>query len=93
MKTYFTQIRNTAETLQMTISPYLMEGSSIASNEPLIVFRGTDRKVSIEESSNAITAKLILIIGSEPINTPLNQNWIHRRTALIQTTLDGATKK
>ena len=32
-------------------------------------------------------------IGPEPINTPLHQNWIHRRTALIQTTLDGAAQK
>ena len=31
--------------------------------------------------------------GPEPINTPLYQNWIHRRTALIQTTLDGAAQK
>ena len=36
---------------------------------------------------------MILNIGPEPINTPLHQNWIHRRTALIQTTLDGAAQK
>ena len=40
-----------------------------------------------------VTANLILNIGPEPINTPLHQNWIHRRTALIQTTLDGAAQK
>ena len=32
-------------------------------------------------------------MGPELINTPLHQNWIHRRTALIQTTLDGAAQK
>ena len=46
-----------------------------------MVFTGTDPEYSVE-------ANLILNIGPEPINTP--QNWIHRRTALIQTTLDGA---
>ena len=42
---------------------------------------------------NAATAKLILNIGPGPVNTPLNQKWIHSRTALIQTTLDGAAQK
>ena len=37
-------------------------------------------------------ANLILNIGPEPVNTPLHQNWICRRTALIQTTLDGAAQ-
>ena len=32
-------------------------------------------------------------IGPEPINTPLHKNWIHIRTALIHTTLDGAAQK
>ena len=32
-------------------------------------------------------------IGPEPVYTPLHQNWIHRRTALSQTTLDGAAQK
>ena len=41
----------------------------------------------------AVTANLILNIGPEPINTPLHQTWIHRRTELIQTTLDGAAQK
>ena len=35
----------------------------------------------------------MLSIGPEPINIPLHQNWVHRRSALIQTTLDGAAKK
>ena len=42
---------------------------------------------------NAATAKLILNIGPGPVNTPLNQNWIHSRTALVQTTLDGAAQR
>ena len=32
---------NAAESLQMTIKPYLMIASSITSNKPLIVFTGT----------------------------------------------------
>ena len=84
---------NAAESLQMTMNPYLMGGSSIKSNKPLMVFTGTDPEYSVEDYLNAVTAKLILNIGPEPINTLLYQNWIHRRTALIQTTLDGAAQK
>ena len=40
--TNFSQIPNAAESLQMTMNPYLMGGSSITSNEPLMVFTGTD---------------------------------------------------
>ena len=79
--------------LQMTMNPYLMGGSSITSNKRLMVFTGTDPDYSVEDYLNAVTANLILNIGPEPINTPLHQNWIHRRTALIQTTLDGAAQK
>ena len=89
----FSQMPNAAESLQMTMNPYLMGGSSITSNKPLMVFTGTDPEFSVEEYLNAVTANLILNIGPEPINTPLHQNWIHRRTALIQTTLDGAAQK
>ena len=32
-------------------------------------------------------------LGPEPVYTPLHQNWIHRRTALIQTALDLAAQK
>ena len=84
---------NAAESLQMTMNPYLMGGSSITSNKPLMVFTGTDPEYSVEDYLNAVTANLILNIGPEPINTPLHQNWIHRRTALIQTTLDGSAQK
>ena len=84
---------NAAESLQMTMNPYLMGGSSITSSKPLMVFTGTDPEYSVEDYLNAVTANLILNIGPEPINTPLHQNWIHRRTALIQTTLDGAAQK
>ena len=87
------QMPNAAESLQMTMNPYLMGGSSITSNKPLMVFIGTDPEYSVEDYLNAVTANLILNIGPEPINTPLHQNWIHRRTALIQTTLDGAAQK
>ena len=91
--TNFSQMPNTAESLQMTMNPYLMGGSSITSNKPLMVFTGTDPEYSVEDYLNAVTANLNLNIGPEPINTPLHQNWIHRRTALIQTTLDGAAQK
>ena len=89
----FSEMPNAAESLQMTMNPYLMGGSSITSNKPLMVFTGTDPEYSVEDYLNAVTANLILNIGPEPINTPLHQNWIHRRTALIQTTLDGAAQK
>ena len=86
--TNFSQMPNAAESLQMTMNPYLMGGSSITSNKPLMVFTETDPEYSVEDYLNAVTANLILNIGPEPINTPLHQNWIHRRTALIQTALD-----
>ena len=89
----FSQMPNAAESLQMTMIPYLMGGSSITSNKPLMVFTGTDPEYSVEDYLNAVTANLILNIGPEPINTPLHQNRIHRHTALIQTTLDGAAQK
>ena len=89
----FSQMPNAAESLQMTMNPYLMGGSAITSNKPLMVFTGTDPEYSVEDYLNAVTANLILNIGPEAINTPLLQNWIHRRTALIQTTLDGAAQK
>ena len=89
----FSQMPNAAESLQMTRNPYLMGGSSITSNKPLMLFTGTDPEYSVEDYLNAVTANLILNIGPEPINTPLHQNWIHRRTALIQTTLDEAAQK
>ena len=89
----FSQMPNAAESLQMTMNPYLMGGLSITSNKPLMVFTGTDPEYSVEDYLNAVTANLILNIGPEPINTPLHQNWIHTRTALIQTTLDGAAQK
>ena len=91
--TNFSQIPNAAESLQITMNPYLMDGSSITSNKPLMVFTGTDPEYSVEDYLNAVIANLVLNIGPEPINTPLHQNWIHRRTALIQTTLDGAVQE
>ena len=91
--TNFSQMTNAHESLQMTMNLYLMGGSSITSNKPLRVFTGTDPEHSVEKCLNAVTATLILNIGPEPINTPLNRNWIHSCTALIQTTLDGAALK
>ena len=82
-----------AESLQMTMNPYLMGGSSISSNKPLMVFTGTDPHYFVEDYLNAVTTNLIFNIGPEPVNTPLHQNWIHRRTALIQIKLHGAAQK
>ena len=89
----FSQMPNAAESLQMTVNPYLMGGSSITSNKPLMVFTGTDPEYSVEDYINTVSANLILNVRPEPISTPLHQNWIHRRTALIQTTIDGAAQK
>ena len=58
-----------------------------------MVFTGTVPEYPVEDYLNAVTANPILNIGTEPVNTPLHQNWIHRRTALSQTTLDGAAQK
>ena len=91
--TNFSQMPNATESLKLTMNPYLMGGSSKTPNKPLMVFTGTDPEYSVEDYLNAVAANLILNIGPEPINTPLHQNWIHRRTALIQTTLDGAAQK
>ena len=81
------------KSLQMTMNPHQMGGKSITSNKPFMVFTGTDPEYSVEDYLIAVTASLILNIGTEPINTHIHQNWIHRRTALIQTTLDGAAHK
>ena len=70
-----------------------MSGSSISSNKLFMVFTGTDLEYSVEDYLNAVTAILILNIGPEPVNEPLHQNWIHRQTALIKTTLYGAAQK
>ena len=58
-----------------------------------MVFTGIDPEYSVEGYFNAVTADSILNIGPEPINTSLHQNWIHGRTVLIQTTLDGLAQK
>ena len=80
-----------AESLQMTMNPYLMVGSSKKSNKPLMVFTSTYPEYSVEDYLNAVTANLIS--HSKPVNTQLHEKWIHRRTALIQTTLDSAAQK
>ena len=84
---------NAAESLQMTMNPYLMGGSSICSNKPLMVFTVTNPENSVEDFLNAVTANLILNVGPEPVNTPSHLNWLHGRTDLIQTTPDGAAQK
>ena len=91
--TKFTQLPNTEKSLQMTMKSYLMGRSFTTLIKSLVIFRGTDPKCSVEAYFNAVTANLNLIIGSEHINTPLHQNWIRRRTALIQITLDEAARK
>ena len=46
---------NAAESLQMTMNPYFIGGSSITSNKPLMVFTGTDPEYSVEDYLNAVT--------------------------------------
>ena len=91
--TNFSQMPNAAELLQMIMNPYLVGESSITSKKPLMIFTGTDPEYSVDDYLNAVIANLILKIGPESINSPLHQNWTHRRIALIQTTLDGAAQK
>ena len=47
-----------AESLQLTMNPHLMGGSSITSNKPLMVFTGTYPEYSLEDYLNAVTANL-----------------------------------
>ena len=77
----------------MTMNPHLMGGLSLTSNKLLILFTGTNSDYSVEDYLNAVTASLFLNKGLETIYTPLHQNWIHKRTSLTQTTLDGAAQK
>ena len=72
--TYFFQMPNATESFQMTKNSYLMGGSSISLNKLLIVFAGIDPEYSVEDYLNADTAKLILKLRPEPINTPLHRN-------------------
>ena len=67
--------------------------STITSNKTLMVFTGTDPKHAVKDYLIAITANLVLNHISEPTNTPLHQNRIHKRTVLIQITLDGSAEK
>ena len=67
--TNFSQMPHAAESLQMTMNPYLMGGSSISSNKPLMVLTGTDPEYFLEDYLNAVTANLIFKIGPEPVNT------------------------
>ena len=79
-------IPNTTESIQKTLNPDLMGGSCIKFIESLMV-------ISVKSYLYEVTAYLILNIVPEPMNTPLQKNWVHRRTALTQTTLDCAARK
>ena len=71
--TNFSQISNTAESLQTTLNPYPMDGYSMSSNKPLRVFTGTDPEDSVEDCLNAVTSNLILNIGPDTVKTTLHQ--------------------
>ena len=58
-----------------------------------MVLRGTDPVYSVEGYLITVTANLVLNIGPEPLNTPLPQHWNHRRTPLIQATIEGTAQK
>ena len=76
----------------MTMNLYLMGKSTVTSNKPLLNFTGTDEN-SVKAYPKAVRANLFLNIGPETMNKLLHQNWVRRRTALIQTTLDEQLKK
>ena len=42
------------------MNPYLMVGSSIKSDEPIMEFKEKDPDCSVEDYQNAVTANLIL---------------------------------
>ena len=77
----------------MTMNPYVMGGSSITSNKPLMVFTCTDPEYSVEGYLNAVAANSILNIGLEPINTPLHQNNMDKQTHSVKNKLDGEAQK
>ena len=58
-----------------------------------MVVTGTNPELLVEDSLNAVRANLIKNIGPEPINTPLHQNSIYKRTSFIQIKLDRAAQK
>ena len=91
--TNFTKIASTVQSLQIRMNPFLMSELSISSNEPLMVFTGADSEYSVEGYLNTVTVNLNFNIDPQPKNTTLLQNWIQKRPALIQTTLDDAAKK
>ena len=51
-KTHLTKVSHiphAAESLRITMNPYLIGGSSISSHKPLMVFTGTDPEYSVED--------------------------------------------
>ena len=58
-----------------------------------MIFTITDHECSVDDYLYAVTANLVLNIGPESVKTPLLQNWINKRTASVQTTLDDAAQK
>ena len=65
----------------------------MSSNKPFMVFTGTEPENSIKGYLNAVIINLIFNLDPEPVKTPLYQNWIHRRSALIEITFDDAAQK
>ena len=58
-----------------------------------MVFTGADYEYSVEGYLNTNRENLIFNICPQPKNTTVQQNWVKKRPALIQTTLDGAAQK
>ena len=54
--TKFSQMPHAAESLQMTMNPCLMGGSSTKSIKPPMLFTGTDPGYSVEDYLNTVTA-------------------------------------
>ena len=77
----------------MTKNLYLRGESSITLNKLLKNFNSYRPESSVEDYLNAVTANLISNIVPEPVDTRHYQIFIHRRAAVIQTTLDEAAQK
>ena len=57
----FSQLPVAAESLQMTMNPYLKGRSSISSNKSLIILTGTDPEYALEDYLNAVPVNFIKI--------------------------------
>ena len=67
--------------------PYL--GGSVAMQQSLSPFDGTDPTYTTEDFSNAITANMVMTAVPEQTDSPFHEAWILKRITMIQTALTG----